>query len=135
MPHPAQYKTFDNLKQVSKKSNTPECVEVQDIDHRKQIINNNKIVVIYLFGDWCQPCKFVAPMYNELSQLVNSDRNVILVKENVTKHLTVDYKASAIPAFIFYNKGELVRGKDGKVVDVIGGNMDEIKGVLSNLLR
>jgi thioredoxin 1 len=134
MPHPAQYKTLDRLKDVSKKTKVPSCFEIKDINQRKQLLKENKIVVVYLFAEWCDPCKVVGPMFDELAQQFKSNGHVILVKENVSNEYDTEYKTSVIPAFTFYRNGQLLKKQDGSVVDVVGGNFEEIKNILKNLL-
>ena len=129
-----QYKTFSSLAPKEEKSNIPPCTEIQDLNHRKDIIAQNQIVCIDLFADWCEPCKTVTPQFTKLAQQYNIPGRCMLVKENVDRELTRDYRINGIPAFIFYRNGQLVQNEDGSPVEVVGGDLPKVQETLNKLL-
>lgn len=133
MPLSAQYKTFSTLK-PEEKNNIPPCIECQDLDHRKKMLDDHEIICIDLYATWCQPCKEIAPKFAELAQLYNTPGRCLLFKENVDHGLTRDYNITGIPAFIFYRRGQLVRKQDGSPLDVIGGDINKVRNILDKLL-
>lgn len=136
MQRTKQYKSFRHLAPKEEKSpNNSQCVEIQDENHRQGIIANNKIVCIDLFADWCQPCKVVSPQFAKLAEKYNNNGLCALVKENVDKKLTKDYRITGIPAFIFYRHGQLLMKDSETPVAVIGGELDNIESILNQLLR
>ena len=109
-------------------------IEVQNIDHKNHIIVNNNVVCVYLFADWCIPCKKIAPEYAQLAKYFHNPGTSLLVKENIDLKLTKDYNCGGVPAFIFYKNGQIVRNKSGKVTDVIGGGeFQQVFDILNNL--
>jgi len=50
------------------------------IENFKDIISSNNLVLIDFWADWCQPCKIMEPIINELSKEFN---NVVFGKVNV----------------------------------------------------
>jgi len=30
--------------------------EIQNAEHKKYFINNNNVCIVYIYGDYCQPC-------------------------------------------------------------------------------
>lgn len=126
----------DNIKNAMSYSgeNPPYvCMQIQDSQHRKNILRDHGLVCLYLYADWCGPCKMIAPEYNQLAQRYNS-KGCLFVKENIDLGLTQEYRANGIPAFIFYVKGKLFKNSDGTTVDVVGGDLDKVRNLIDMLL-
>ena len=64
----AQYKTYRNLGNPQDQEPTRPCMEIQDLEHRKKILTENNVVCIDLWGEWCGPCKVVAPKFAKLAE-------------------------------------------------------------------
>ena len=137
MSRRANYKSYKDL--VDKKEENRDgfvCMEVQDLKHRKNILTQNHIVCIDLFADWCGPCKHISPQFSRLAQKYNSSGKCMLVKENVDLELTRDVQINGIPAFIFYRGGQIMKDENGiDPLMVLGGDMNKIEEILTNLLR
>ena len=132
MPLPAQYKTIDTLKKDEKiKSNVPQ----QEKLNRNKCIFSNAIVCIYLSAKWCGPCQMISPAFDKLSHIYNDPGTCMIIKEDIDEpDKNPDYNVGAIPAFIFYKNGQLLKKPDGSTFDIIGGDLKEVVKVLKQLL-
>lgn len=111
----------------------------------KTIIQNNKIVVLKLSADWCEPCKLVAPKFIQAAK--NVKYNINKLPENIPKptiqFLSIDIddvcedvgvkwgqhlNCTGVPMFlIFFN---------GKTLDtVIGGDMEQVNNIVEDLIQ
>lgn len=79
---------------------------IQNINDKNNLINSNKLAVVYIWGDFCGPCKIIAPSYEDLSNKYNDTGNVILAKENVNLQLSSNVRG--VPTFHFYLNSKLV---------------------------
>jgi thioredoxin 1 len=101
-------------------------VEVTSADQRKEILSNNKYVVIKLGAEWCGPCKRIAAEYHDIA--VEFKDNCVFLIEDIDNDFGGHPEVSTIPAFHFY--------KDGTYVDQsIGANMITFSSKLSDLLN
>jgi len=144
--HPKMYSRYEDLfkdaqpvQQKTQEPNPPQqsgnaCMEVQNLEHRKKILTENSIVCVYLHGTFCAPCKFIAPLYANLAQEYNSPGRCMLVKEDVDLDLTRDFNVTGVPAFIFYAYGKPVRKDEKNLMQIIGGDLKQVRGVLDKLL-
>jgi len=82
-----------------------------------EIMNNNQIVMVDFFANWCGPCKALLPVMDELSN-DNKNMNVTIGKLNVDENqdLAVKFGVRGIPTTIIFKNGVEVDG--GRMVGV-----------------
>ena len=103
----AQYAKISNIKKNTENiSNFPEVPEITSTQHKLDVINSNKKLVIYNYANWCSPCEACAPKVNELSQQ-HSKFGIVFVKENVDHNFIRQSKIEAVPCFHFYKNGQI----------------------------
>ncbi len=102
------------------------AVHIENSDHKNQLINSNRIAIIDCYGDFCQPCKMIAPAYEELAKKYRRDGVCVLAKEDIKIGLSPDVRG--VPTFFIY--------KDGQIVDkVVGADLTSEEGVEAKLLK
>lgn len=76
-------------------------------------INNNDVVLVDFFADWCGPCKALHPALEELAN--DFDGRVVISKINVDKNpeLAAQFKVRSIPALFYFKNGEIVGTQNG----------------------
>jgi thioredoxin 1 len=79
----------------------------------------DKLVVIDFYSTDCPPCKKIAPLYAEMSQLDEFSR-VVFVKVNVDQHpdIAAKWNVTGWPAILFFKKGEVQ-------TEIVGGKLIE----------
>ena len=82
----------------------------------KKVVEENKVVVVDFYADWCGPCRAMAPVLEELS---NEREDVKFFKVNVddAEDLASELKVQYIPCFFIF--------KDGKPVEKLVGMQDK----------
>lgn len=82
-------------------------------DALKQIIKNNRVVVLKLGATWCAPCISSAPLYEKISRLEEFSEAIFLTADIETECGNGQtwgefFQCSAVPMFIvfFYQKTE-----------------------------
>ena len=81
---------------------------------------HGKITIVDFYADWCGPCRRMGPI---LEKIAEENSNVVVQKVNVDKHpdLAKEYKATAIPHIIVYDK------QGGEVDTVIGADEARVR--------
>ena len=74
-----------------------------------EIINNNNLVLVDFYADWCGPCKMLAPIISEIKEELKD--KVYVIKVNV------DQEDELADKFGVYSIPTLVLIKDGKEID------------------
>lgn len=135
----AMYKTFKTMAEdsnesfsgISQQSIPIEVPRVASINHRRQLINENMLVVIDNYTDWCGPCKQCAPQYAKLAAKYGKPGVCVMVKENVEdNHGNQPAPIRGVPCFHFYINGQFL--KDDTVV---GGDIGEVEKVVQRVLK
>lgn len=75
------------------------------------------VVVIDFYADWCQPCKMMAPVFEETA--IEYSGKVTFAKLNIdeNRQTALENKVMSIPTLLFF--------KDGVQVDRVTGMMDK----------
>ena len=76
-------------------------------------INNNQVVLVDFFADWCGPCTALHPTLEELA--TDFEGKAIISKINVDKNpeLATQFKVRSIPALFYFKNGEIVGTQNG----------------------
>lgn len=121
------YKSFDELGAKPQQNHDQfAVVEIQDGQHKSQLLSQNRVVVIDIYADWCGPCRQIAPDYSVMAARYTKPGECVLVKENLDKKLSQGI--TGIPTFHFFVQGR-------KVDEVVGANLQEVEDKLNQVLR
>ncbi|MCO5588862.1 hypothetical protein L7F22_042822 [Adiantum nelumboides] len=79
----------------------------------------NKVVVVDFTASWCGPCKFIAPVFVELSEKYP---NLVFLKVDVDEvnDVSTAYEIRAMPTFLFIEN-------DNVVEKIVGANKTELE--------
>ena len=127
----AKYKDLGDSQEIESKTeenfeNTSQPIEkIESKEHKDYLINNNKVVVVDVYGDWCGPCKQIEPRYRELSGTYTKGGLCAVVKENVDDKITD--KIRGVPTFQFF-----LRGKPVGVIT--GGDINGVEAKIKELI-
>ena len=121
----SNYKKFAELPKSSSTTTTnvssPLVFEINNNEQKNQIISNNKAVIIDIYGNFCGPCKTIAPQFAKLAETY---KNIVFSKENV--ELKLSPEVQGVPYFQYYLNGQLVD-------KTVGANVPEIQNKLNQL--
>jgi len=81
-------------------------VSLESQEQLKNLVMSNKVVVVDIYGDFCQPCRAIAPRFSKLSNMYK-DSGFVFVKEDCNKKITPGIRG--VPTFNFYVNGVLQR--------------------------
>ena len=76
------------------------------------IHNENKLVLVDFWAEWCAPCKMLAPILEEISK--DLEEKILVCKVNLDENqdLASEFSIKSIPTLLLFENGKL---KDTKV--------------------
>eukprot|EP00555_Chaetoceros_dichaeta_P002604 CAMPEP_0198249834 /NCGR_PEP_ID=MMETSP1447-20131203/1220_1 /TAXON_ID=420782 /ORGANISM="Chaetoceros dichaeta, Strain CCMP1751" /LENGTH=94 /DNA_ID=CAMNT_0043934551 /DNA_START=254 /DNA_END=538 /DNA_ORIENTATION=+ len=86
-----------------------------------------KGVVLDFSAEWCGPCKMIAPLYHELSDM-HAYSNVVFLKIDVDENpgTAAKYGVRAMPTFVFIKRGAVVNTLAGASPEGLRENLEKI---------
>jgi thioredoxin 1 len=86
--------------------------ETTEADFQKDVLDHKGVVVVDFYTTWCNPCKQLAPILEELDKEMEG---VKFVKVNAEEHasLAAQYEVRSVPLLTLI--------KDGQVQDTLMG--------------
>ena len=80
---------------------------VTDADFQTEVLDNDKVVLVDFWADWCGPCHMLAPTFEELAEEMD---DVDFMKLNVdeNRETAAKYQVMSIPTVIVFKNGEEV---------------------------
>jgi thioredoxin 1 len=95
----------------------------------KDIINNDKPVLVDFFAEWCGPCKAMAP---ELKRFAQSHKDAVRVlKIDIDKNpdTATHFNIQGVPTLILFKKGKVLWRQSGAM------NAQQLSSVIQNNLQ
>ncbi|MBQ9267316.1 MAG: thioredoxin [Clostridia bacterium] len=88
--------------------------EVSASSFSKEVLQSDKKVLIDFYADWCEPCKMLSPL---VEQVASENSDVKFVKINVDENddLATRYRVLYIPTLVVIENGEEINRAVGYI--------------------
>ncbi len=83
-------------------------VRVGGEDFERTVLGSEAPVLVDFYADWCAPCKYVAPLMDELAQTHEGRLLVVKVDTDQAPDLSQKWGIRSIPTVILFKEGEEV---------------------------
>ena len=84
-----------------------------DENFETEVLKSEKPTVVDFWAEWCNPCKQIFPVLEEISEELKND--VVIAKHNIDNepNTPVKYGIRGIPTMLLFKNGELKATKVG----------------------
>ena len=73
-----------------------------------EVLNNEKLVIIDFFAEWCGPCQMLAPILKEIDEAYSDKVEIYKVNVAESADCAMRYGVTAMPTMVFFKDGEEV---------------------------
>ena len=75
-------------------------------DNFEDVINNNDMVIIDFWAEWCGPCRAIAPLLGDVAAERRESLRVVKVNVDENPQLAGRYGVRSIPTLILFQDGQ-----------------------------
>jgi thioredoxin 2 len=83
-------------------------LKVSGEDFDRTVLGSEAPVLVDFYADWCAPCKYVAPLMDELAQAHEGKMLVVKIDTDQAPELSQKWGIRSIPTVILFKQGEEV---------------------------
>ena len=83
------------------------------------IISSDQLVLVDFFATWCQPCKMMHPILEQLKAAVGDKLRIIKVDVDKHNEIAAQYRIQSVPTLMLFRNGEVLYRNSG-VMDKAG---------------
>ena len=79
------------------------------------IIKDNTPVLVDFYADWCQPCKMVTPILEQVKSELGDKVKIIKINVDNNQEVSAKYNIRSIPTLMLFKQGEVKWNQAGVV--------------------
>ena len=79
------------------------------------IINGDKPVLVDFSAEWCQPCRLMKPILEELHEKMGDEIRIIKVDIDKSPTASSVYNVTSVPTLMLFQKGNILWRQPGVV--------------------
>ncbi len=83
--------------------------EVTDATFEQQVLKAEGNVLVDFWAPWCGPCRFVAPVLEEIAQEKEGSLTILKLNIDENQRTAAQYNVMSIPTMILYKDGKPVK--------------------------
>jgi thioredoxin 1 len=75
----------------------------------KEVLQSSTPVLVDFWAQWCNPCRALAPILDELAQEYDGRIKIAKVNTDEQPELATQYRISAMPTLLLFKQGQVER--------------------------
>lgn len=99
---------------IVEEEKTGEVFEVTEETFNKEVLNSKKKILIEFYADWCEPCKTLSPILDEVAK-ENLDLKVVKINVDENPNLASTFGVSYIPLIVVLEDAQEVNHAVGAI--------------------
>ena len=84
-------------------------LEFTDANFESEVLKSDVPVLVDFWAEWCQPCRMLAPVVEELASEFSGKAKVGKLDTDANRDSALKYSINAIPTLMLFNNGEATK--------------------------
>lgn len=77
------------------------------------VIANDQPVLVDFFATWCQPCKMMHPVLQQVKEVLGNRIRIIKIDIDTHEALSRQYQIQSVPTMTLFSKGKVLWRQSG----------------------
>lgn len=86
---------------------------VTDATFEDEVLRSDLPVLIDFYADWCEPCKQLSPIVEEIERELDGKLKVVKVDVDHNPNVAAAFRVQSLPTLFVVNEGRVVGGQPG----------------------
>jgi thioredoxin 1 len=82
-------------------------ITLNESNFDRELTQDDKPMIVDFWAEWCGPCKMIVPLLDEIAREKAGAVKIAKVNVDENQSLSLKYNIRAIPALLFFKKGQL----------------------------
>jgi len=91
-------------------------------------VEDNSIVVVDFYADWCGPCQTLLPTVHKLAEELKYEVTIKKVNVDTNRELSAGFNIRSIPTLVYFKNGKEVARHNGLLSEgMLRGHINQLK--------
>lgn len=78
-----------------------------------ELINQDNLVLVDFYAEWCGPCKMMSPILKEVKDVLKDRVSIIKIDVDKNQSIAAKYQVRGVPTMLLFKKGKQVWRQSG----------------------
>ncbi|NPD80922.1 thioredoxin [Prevotella sp. PINT] len=79
----------------------------------KDVISGNQLVLVDFFATWCQPCKMMHPILEQVKEVLGDRIRIIKMDVDQQGDIAGEYQIRSVPTLMLFRNNEMLWRQSG----------------------
>ena len=120
-----------HLRNLQNFNQTSGVISIENLEHKINLIKQNRVCVVDVYADWCGPCKAISSRYEEIARKYSRPGVCAVVKENIEKNIketSLFPEVKGVPFFQFFKNGIFI-------TSIVGADIQSVENKIVELIN